>query len=66
MSTPHIEQQTLPLSGRYQCETCFVPVPISLTLKSEERYDHTLCFKHQLIFKKQQVRNHRLANRKPS
>ena len=53
--TQQIEQ--LPLSGRYHCETCFEAVPIDQSVKSRERYDqHTLCFRHQLQYKKQQVK----------
>ena len=62
-----IEQQELPLSGLYQCETCFADLPASESQKSRERYDnHALCFRHQLVYKKQQVREHRLAKRRHS
>lgn len=62
-----IEQQELPLSGLYQCETCFTDIPVNVSQKSRERYDnHALCFKHQLAYKKQQVREHRLSKRRHS
>jgi hypothetical protein len=56
------EQQELPLSGLYQCETCFTSVDPGTSIKSRERYDnHTLCFKHQLVYKKLQVRARRMG-----
>lgn len=59
------EQQQLPLSGHYRCETCFTEVPVDMSAKSRERYDqHTLCFKHQLVYKKYQVRTHRLQKQR--
>jgi hypothetical protein len=51
------EQLQLPLSGEYRCETCYCEVPVESSQKSRERYDqHVLCFKHQLLYKKFQIR----------